>query len=598
MSLGLRGRLFLVSLILSLSIGITSAVYLEHELGRWLETRLERELAAQAKAAAITLKLLPANAHPEKVDRLADALGDAISGRVTIIASDGRVLGDSHLDLAGVAKAENHATRPEVIEARIKGLGTARRVSETVETAMLYLAVPEGPSQARIVRVARPLSMTNAAVDRIRWLLFFASALGLALAIFISFWASSLLSKRLRELLERARAMADGKITERGKLSTGDELSILHRSLSRLEQALEEVVETLARERDRFGAVLQGMEEAVVVVNDERRVILVNQSAQRLLDLSANVAGMPVLDLIDSAELGDALDHAFKDQPTSLEFDFKGPEVRYFLARVAPQKAAGGCVIVLRDVTRLRRLETMRRDFVANVSHELRTPVSVIRLNAEALGSGAIHDPSRGPKFISALLRNAERLSDLVSDLLDVSRIESGDYAVRSDLIDVREIANIALQNVEQLADEKETRLTCTIPTPLMAKADSNALQHVLNNLLQNAVKYTADGGRVILEGMDKGHWVRIAVRDNGPGIPEKHRARVFERFYRVDPGRSKAMGGTGLGLAIVKHLTLSMGGRVGVDGNEPKGAVFWVDLPSSQGAGLDSEPDIDAEIA
>ena len=234
----------------------------------------------------------------------------------------------------------------------------------------------------------------------------------------------------------------------------------------------------------------------------------------------------------------------------------------------------------MNDVTRLRRLETMRRDFVANVSHELRTPTSVLRINAEALRDGAMADPVAGPKFVDALLRNAERLSDLIADLLHISRIESGQYILEPDSLLVSGVVLDVLDTISPLAIEKNITLTIDVPDGLQARIDRLALEHVLINLLQNGVKYTPEGGSVSLKVQEHENMLRFEIADDGPGIAEKHRSRIFERFYRVDKGRSKHMGGTGLGLAIVKHLVANMDGHVGLLPNEPKGSLFWVELP------------------
>ncbi len=585
MRLGIRGRLFLVSVALILAVASTSAVYLEFELRRWFEARLEDELLGQATAALAAVELADDARDPARFDRLADRLGAATGSRVTLIAADGRVLGDSAIALAEVPALDDHGDRPEVRAARDRGRGLSRRYSETLGTDMLYVAVPfTHPHTHGVLRVATPLSTADGTVDRMRFLVIVGSALGLLVATFMSLLASHLLSRRLRDLLTRARAMADGHAVPElpGK---GDEIAGLDRSLRRLDDALEEVVGTLARERDRSEAVLEGMEEAVIAVDGRKRVTLVNRAGLALLELDGDPLGHPFDEVVHTERIRAALDRALAGEPRTLQIDLdreSGP--RHLLVRVTPQRAGQGGVVVLHDVTRLRRLETMRRDFVANVSHELRTPVSVIRLNAETLRDGAMHDPKNGPRFVEALLRNAERLSDLVSDLLDISRIESGNYPVHAETVGVGVITAGVVAAVDQLAAERGTALDVAIPDDIEARADRKALDQVLVNLVQNAVKYSPPGSRVeirarLLDGPDPR--VRLEVRDDGPGIPAEHRDRIFERFYRVDAGRSKHMGGTGLGLAIVKHLVGSMGGRVGVGENRPRGAVFWIELPA-----------------
>jgi len=228
-------------------------------------------------------------------------------------------------------------------------------------------------------------------------------------------------------------------------------------------------------------------------------------------------------------------------------------------------------------VTEIRRLERIRRDFVANVSHELRTPVSIIRLNAETLLDGALERPEVARKFLEAQMRNADRLAALVSDLLEISRIEAGTYEIHPDFIRVAPIVERIVDSVQQIADEKHMTIECEVPADTTAWADAEALEHVLLNLVDNAVKYTPAEGKIAVRVRTQGDGVRIEVEDNGPGIEPRHRARIFERFYRIDKGRSREVGGTGLGLAIVKHLAEAMDGSVGVGPAQPQGSIFWV---------------------
>ena len=586
MKLGLRGRLFLVSVALIFAFGSTSAVYLEFELRRWLESRMETELFGQATAARVAVEVDAGARTLGDFDALAGRLGQATNARVTLIASDGRVLGDS---AAGVEPGGigNHRQRPEVVAASAQGRGVSRRTSETVDTEMLYVAVPfRHPAGDGVLRLATPFAAVDEAVDRMRVLIVFASLLGLVLATVMSVFASHLLSRRLRLLLDRARLMADGHAASEVPPTTVDEIAGLDRSLSRMDDALEEVLTTLARERDRFEAVLEGMEEAVIAVDGDKRVTLVNRAGLELMAHGESPLGRPFSEVVQTPRIHQALDRALAGEPRTVQMDLEAEERRHLLVRVTPQRSGLGAVVVLHDVTRLRRLETMRRDFVANVSHELRTPVSVIRLNAETLRDGALTDPRNGPRFVEALLRNAERLSDLISDLLDISRIESGKYPMHTETVSVGLVARQVVDSVEQLASERETALVVDVPDRLEAHADAKALDQVLVNLVQNAVKYSPPGSRVEVIAHAAGDKVRIEVRDDGAGIPPEHRSRIFERFYRVDAGRSKHMGGTGLGLSIVKHLVAQMEGAVGVLPNTPRGAVFWVELPGAKPGG------------
>jgi two-component system phosphate regulon sensor histidine kinase PhoR len=249
------------------------------------------------------------------------------------------------------------------------------------------------------------------------------------------------------------------------------------------------------------------------------------------------------------------------------------PNGTRLVARTAPLRG-GGCLLTVEDVTAVRKLETVRRDFVANVSHELRTPVSIIRANAETLIGGAKDEPVIATRLLDGVHRNTERLARILTDLLDLSRLEAGSYRIETATIDVRAAAE---QAVAALGTDKPIEIV--VPAELAVRGDAPALDQVLVNLLDNAVKY---GGRAWIDARRRGERVRIEIKDDGPGIAARHRERIFERFYRVDPGRSREVGGTGLGLSIVKHLVETMAGDVGVEANEPRGSIFWLELPAA----------------
>jgi two-component system phosphate regulon sensor histidine kinase PhoR len=586
-SLGVRGRLFLVSAALILSMGLTSAVYLEYELRSELEARVANELERHARTARTAASVEGHLRGPEALQGLVLRLATDTEARITLIDPQGGVLADSALKAEGLAGLSGHDSRPEVLAARSKGRGVSRRASQTLGEELLYVALP-GPDGV-VVRASMPLATVDAAVHRMHILLLVAGALSLAVALFMTGLAARLVARPLRDLLESARSVAE----RHGRLPLpdgADELGGLASSIDRLGRNLQEVVETLAAERDRMEAVLEGMDEAVVALDAAGHVALINRAGLKLLGLDTVPMGRPLLEAVRAPTLPDALGPALAGRAATVEITLPGASQRHLLARITPQKSSAGAVVVMLDVTRLRQLETMRRDFVANVSHELRTPVSVIRANAETLMAGASDDPVRGPRFLAALLRNAERLSALIADLLDISKIESGKFPIKAGLCAVAEPAAEALENVIPLASAQRTSVTLELDPGLAVRADRKALTQVLTNLLENAVKYIPSGGQVVLSGRPRGtELVILEVRDDGPGIPTEHQGRIFERFYRVDAGRSKEMGGTGLGLSIVKHLVQAMGGDVSVHDNRPRGAVFRVALPAALSTGTDA---------
>jgi two-component system phosphate regulon sensor histidine kinase PhoR len=562
MTLGLRSKLFLLAVGLSLAMLVPAGLYLEGRLRATMSDRIERELEADLRAARTLFDTARA-ATPEAADQLADRLGDDLGCRVTLIAPDGRVLGDSDVALAALASLDNHATRPEVVAALGTGTGSSRRRSSTTAHDMLYLAMPlelgEGAARG-VVRVARPLDEIAAAMARLRWLLVIGGLLSLLASTVLSAVTVQLVSRTMRRAVENARAADTG-----GRPVRAPDL------------AIERAVAELAVERARFAAVLEGMAEGVIALDQDGAVTLINPAAQAMLGAGRDAVGRTFLEVVRVPAL-DELVARGRPEVTELELPATRRRVS---ARLAPQPG-GRSVVVLHDVTALHRLEAVRRDFVANVSHELRTPVAVIRANAETLASGALDDGATAPRLVNAIERNAHRLTDLIDDLLDLSRLEAGSYRLELEAVAVEAAAQRALEAVDKLAERRRTQVSVAIDAALSASADPGALHQVLVNVLSNAIVHTPEGSRVVVTGVADGGHARVEVTDDGPGIPAAHRQRIFERFYRVDPGRSRDMGGTGLGLSIVKHLVDAMGGRVGVRDNEPRGAVVWIELAQS----------------
>ena len=392
-------------------------------------------------------------------------------------------------------------------------------------------------------------------------------------------WAVALaLRGALRELVKSTRAVVrdpNRRITSDGPAD--DEVHELAEWINFLADDAVKSHRALARERMLLAAVAEGLTQGVIAVDGEHRIELLNDAARKMLGVTSSPVGEPLIDFVRVPELFDLID---SDVAATAEVQL--PNTPRALIRTARKWGGDGRVLLLEDVTAMRRLETVRRDFVANVSHELRTPVAVIRANAETLIAGAKDDPAIAGKLIDGLHRNAERLARILADLLDLSRLDAGQYRLELSTVPVEPVIEQALTAVETQAARRKVKVTVAIPDALAVRADPKALDHILVNLIDNGVKYGHPDGNVWVEAHAAGTDVRIEVRDDGPGIADKHRARVFERFYRADPSRSREAGGTGLGLSIVKHLVESMGGDVGVEPNAPQGSIFWLRLPQA----------------
>lgn len=583
MKLGVRGKVFVVSFGLTLVAGAATEVYLERELGAREQRALEDALLRNARIARTALSLpAVAGGDPAGLDAVADQLGQASGARITLIARDGTVIGDSARDGDSLRSEENHRERPEVAAAMRGRENVSRRYSTTVGAELFYAAVP-WPAHDGVVRAAAPIATLEDLARHRRVLLLWTGGFGLSIALLCSAVAAHLAARRIDALAMGARAVLASSHKRIPMPNSDDELDRIAGSVNQLAEQRETTIAELTKERDRRNAVLQGVNEGLIAIDQENRVELMNPAARTLLGIDSAhdpegrklVEAVRIPDLVELAERG-------KREPGSVEFVYGDP-ARHLLVQAAPLRSTAGCVLVVHDVTELRQMESMRRDLVANVSHELRTPVSIIRANAETLLDGALEEPAQARNFVQAMLRHAERLSNLLSDLLDLSRIESGARALRLENVGLRTAAQRAIDTLQRTAKGKNVSLRTTVDGEIAAHADAQALDQVLVNLLDNAIKYSFDGGVVEVTAAPAGDAVRLVVTDDGPGIQERHRARVFERFYRVDAGRSRAVGGTGLGLSIVKHLVSLMQGSVGVDPVTPHGSAFWVHLPRAK---------------
>jgi two-component system, OmpR family, phosphate regulon sensor histidine kinase PhoR len=583
LNFGVRGKLFVASLGLIMIVGLAGGVYLDNQLSALAEHELEQQLLKHAQAARQAAVTLGANPNPDALDSLADRMGEASGSRITFVARDGKVVGDSALTHDALLTEDNHHARPEVVSAMAGQKRVVRRYSTTTSQDMMYAAVPWQEAHG-VVRASTPLSEVRDILTRQRMLVLFAAGLGLIVAVLVSAVASHLAARVLGSFAASARAILTGG-QKRLPVLSEDELGALAGSLNRLADERSQTITELIRERDRLNAILHGVSEGLLAFDAEGRIELANPAALKLLTLPSSPEGKKLVEVVRTPSFVELVEQT-SEGPQSAELILEDPH-RQLMVTTAPLRATGGIVVVMHDVTSIRHMESMRRDLVANVSHELRTPVSIIRANAETLIDGALEDPAQARTFVQAILRHSERLSNLLSDLLDLSRIEGGAYPLCLEAISVRTAAQRAADTLQRAAKAKNLGVEVAIDPALSALADIQALDQVLMNLLDNAIKYSFEGGTIDVTAEARDGRIRIVVSDDGPGIQERHRARVFERFYRVDNGRSRALGGTGLGLSIVKHLVVLMNGTVGIDPVEPHGSAFWVSLPVAKASAV-----------
>jgi two-component system, OmpR family, phosphate regulon sensor histidine kinase PhoR len=584
-----RTRLFLSSLLSAIVTLVVAAALVSWSMRRSLDERIERGLVSEARLAAAMLSHRAA-ASPAELDAEADAIGSLVSARVTFISPDGTVVADSELSSDELARIENHAGRPEVEQARRQGVGTARRYSATVNADMLYVAVavqnPSVPGLSEI-RLALPLTEISEQLSAVRRSALTALAAGLLAAFALAWWASSLLSRRVRAIAEVAERYAAGDLSRPSRDYGPDEIGLVARVL---DESIREIgSRTTQRETDRarMEAILNGMSEGVLVVTPQGRLQLVNSAARRMLKITDPPEGQHYLEVARHPDIAAQVNGALHGLTgDARELTFGGGSDATFVARGAPVASAAGrgAVLVLHDITDLRKADRIRRDFVANVSHELRTPLTAVRGYVEALLDG-VSDGAESRRFLETIARHTFRMERLVRDLLRLARLDAGQEPLDRAACQVAALfAGVAADAGPDL-DARGQRIVQSIaPDAAVVDGDPAKLHDALRNLLQNAANYAPEDSTITLSALRRDDRILLSVADEGPGIPEADLPRVFERFYRVDKARShdaRDPGGTGLGLAIVKHLVGLHGGIVHVANQRNGGALFTVELPA-----------------
>jgi two-component system phosphate regulon sensor histidine kinase PhoR len=523
---------------------------------------------------------------PEDVAALRNWIGVAAKSgaRVSVISSDGTVIADSTSDIGTM---ETHAQRPEVMDALRQGEGRSTRYSVTVKQTLIYYAkrVEVSGGNSVIVRLALPMDGVDEALGKFRTKLWLWSLLILLLAGAASMLISRSFTDRIERLREFSRRVAEGDFRPLPADGKGDTLEALGGSLNQTAARLDRTIRTLTEERNLSSAILGSMVEGVAVVNASERLVFSNPGFAEILGLDVPpVSGSSLLEIVRQRELIDAVRRVLGGEHRVEAEIVTGTLRQHFFAATVASVRAGetsGAVIVLHDITALRKLERIRRDFVANVSHEFRTPLTAIQGFSETLIAGAINDPNNRDRFLAIILDHSRRLARLTEDLLRLSEMDAERLELEIRRVGVSQLVESCYETAQRRAAEKGLILSLELPANMPDVAgDTRRLQEVLQNLLDNAIQYTLPDGRIILSADTKGDEVIFTVGDTGIGIPTADQPRIFERFYRVDAARSREAGGTGLGLAIAKHLIEAHGGRIWVESEIGVGSQFHFAVP------------------
>ncbi len=507
--------------------------------------------------------------------------------RVTLIAAEGRVLADSAHDPETM---ENHAGRPEIRQAFADGEGRSVRHSATLDRDLVYLALRYHPvGRAPVVlRFALPLKHIDEALAELRRRLWAASLVILLVAGGVALLVSRSFSTRIERLKEFSQRVAEGDFRSLPVERGGDELAELTRALNETAAHLDRTIRSLTDERNRSAAILRSMAEGVVVISADQRILFSNQAFAHILGLDAAACeGRRPVEVVRQTDLLEVIGQVLAGRESVRSEVVMGTvRPRSFAVTAAPVRADGttGAVLVLHDISELRRLERVRRDFVANVSHEFKTPLTAIQGFAETLLAGALNDRENRRRFLEIIRDHAQRLARLTDDLLKLALIEAGRLELEFQPVAVAELIESCIETTRIKAEQKQQTVEADCPAGLpAARGDRNRLAEVLLNLLDNAVQYTPEGGCIRMRARAADGNVVVTVSDTGIGIPLADQERIFERFYRVDAARSREVGGTGLGLAIAKHIVEAHGGRIWVESTVGQGSDFHFSIPVSE---------------
>jgi two-component system phosphate regulon sensor histidine kinase PhoR len=564
--------------------------YLDVNLTSHTFTRTRNTLTNQIHLARSYLK----TAHEkgmgiDAIDAIADKIASDLNLRVTIIDHEGKVWGDSQLDRKGLDTVENHLYRPEVQDALENGKGESRRFSTTLQQDMFYVAQPFNISYLKgVIRLSIPLVDLDIISDRLKNVLSVSLLFALLFAILISYFASIFISQPIRDVSQTARKIAEGDFSRKVAAHTRDEIGDLADAFNFMSDQIKDRIEEFMINKSRLEAVLLSMVEGVMAIDLNSEIILMNETLKDFLQVKEDVAGRRPIEVVRNIEIQEIVDKALesKSKVESYEVTILLPYERITLIHATSlvrDNNVEGVVLVFHDITELRKLENIRKDFVANVSHELRTPVTSIKGYAETLINGAIEDEQNALDFLKIIYKDSERLAKLVEDLLDLSKIESGKVNLDVSPQPLQPIIDRVLAGLSMQIRERMITVDVNLPKKLpKVLIDERAIAQVFLNLIENAIKYNRPSGKVIISAREHEEFIQVDVEDTGIGIPQEDIDRIFERFYRVDKAHSRELGGTGLGLSIVKHMINLHKGEVFAQSKPDEGSIFSFTIPKA----------------
>lgn len=543
-----------------------------------LRTQLENEARITAEAS---LAGLTSQEDVADIDSLAKKLGAQIDARITIISLDGTVLGDSDEDPVTM---ENHAGRPEIIDALDSGIGESTRYSTTLETQMMYVAVPitDESGTIGVARVALPLTQVENSVNSIIIIIITAMIIAAVLVILAAWFITRLITRPIRELTRASREIASGEFGNKISVGTKDESGQLAHAFNEMSLKLKEMLATVSEDKARLAGILDNMADGVLLTDNEGNIILTNNAARTLLSMGKkDTAGRPLIEAVREFEFNELLGTCLKTGQESIAQFESSTSNRFLRVITIPFKddSPGGALLLIQDLTEVRSLQTMRREMVGNISHEFRTPLAGIKAMVETLQNVAADDREAASDFLSRIEVEVDRMTQLVAELTELSRIETGKAELELEPVDVNSLVEEAISQLKPQAERQNLAIDMSLGNNLpVVTADRERLRQVMVNLIHNAIKFNRPNGSIIIKTKSSENKVNMEVSDTGIGIAKDDLPHIFERFYKAD--KSRAGQGSGIGLAIAKHVVESHGGKIRVRSEEGKGTTFTISLP------------------
>lgn len=573
--------------VILLSFGLI-AFFLDKNLEKNSLRNIENSLINQAYLVEnqITAEYLKKEdiAH---IEPLIATLSGKIQCRITVIDNLGKVLADSEKSQKEIPELENHFYRPEVKMALADGVGIDTRYSSTLKIDMLYVALPikENKEIIGVVRLALPLENVEKTLSEIRKTILLGLIFALALAFVLGSIVAAQTIRPVNRMIQVSRKFSEGDFSRRVLQTSKDEIGQLAVTLNSMAQGLEDKVREIKAQNQKLAAIFNSMIEGIIVADNSSRIISVNPTIEKIFNVSKKeVEGKIFLEAIRNNDISEVISSVLKNgRLLSVEINLVLPVRKIFEVNAAPifdNSAVNGCLVVIHDITEIRKLETMRRDFVANVSHELKTPLTSIKGFVETLLEGALDDKENNRNFLKIIQDHTERLKAKVEDLLSLSHLESKEIVLNKKRFNLKQQLEEVISGFKSQLEKMNVEIKNDLPVSIMVDVDKDRIEQVFTNLIDNAIKFNKEKGAIRIYAQELNGKIKVFVEDSGIGISEKDIPRIFERFYRVDKARSRELGGTGLGLSIVKHIVELHGGSVGVESTEGFGSKFWFILP------------------